>query len=90
MRRLLVGGVLAGLGFALAAIPAGAKTRGTNGQIVYERQIADQPNFPGSLASVMTANPDGTKPRRCRSLTHQRSTAAPSGRPTVTSFWPAT
>jgi Tol biopolymer transport system component len=46
---------------ALAALPAAAKVPGPDGQIVFERFISDQPDFPGTLGSVFTANPDGAQ-----------------------------
>jgi Tol biopolymer transport system component len=66
MRSLLHGRVrlVALLAFALvaaAASPATAKVPGPNGRIVFERFIPDQPDFPGVLAKVITANPDGSQ-----------------------------
>jgi hypothetical protein len=57
--RLAAGFSLFALAVLAAAAPAAAKVPGQSGQIVYERLIADQPDFPGGLANVITANPDG-------------------------------
>ena len=59
LRAILAITASAALCVTALAAPAGAKVSGPSGQIVYERLIAGQSDFPGGLASVITANPDG-------------------------------
>ena len=59
IKRLAAALSLCALALVVAAAPAAAKVPGANGRIVFERFIPDQPDFPGTLGDVITANPDG-------------------------------